>query len=357
MQKISKISSLFFGILLSIIIINCSLFANNIDTADNSENIFFANNLIPTYNFSIFMKLPENIKFQSDNFYSSPNSLLFLMIRNLSRNNTKDLLAYKNQDIEIKIYSLIDRLQSEIFPYSEKLDTKGIAVLHNDKLIGIFCINKNTISSVNGRNFIPLDISEESLERFFKKYKKTIVLTKRDVDLKNLAANPEDILQAMVNDFNSKQFDNFYSYFSLKYKLYLLLDNFAKTNSFKYDPNQTFLGNTKDIKNIKISSIKNTLSTPQMSSILVYEITFIVTNNDNSQTEKKCFVFLNYSQTFGYRIYEIKQESKRPEQDIKQPAISVNETQDKDKNNEIAKTSEIPGTSKPPENTEANTFQ
>jgi hypothetical protein len=168
---------------------------------DNSENLFFRNNLIPSFTSSLFLKLPENIKFRSDNFYSSPNSLFFLTIRNLSKNITKDLLKYQDKEVEIKVYSLVDRLKSEIFPYSEKYDTRGILISSSEKPIGIFCLNSNIISSIDGKNFISVDISEENLERFFKKYK-SISMTKRDVYLKNLS--PENILKDMVLSFNNK---------------------------------------------------------------------------------------------------------------------------------------------------------
>jgi hypothetical protein len=89
-----------------------------------------------------------------------------------------------------------------------------------------------------------------------------------------------------------------------------VIENFTKNNSFNYDANQTFFGNIPDIKNIKISNIKNSLSaTSQLSSIVIYETTFVLTDKNNQEIEKKYFLFLNYSQNFGYRIYEIKNEN------------------------------------------------
>jgi len=294
---------IFFSVFFMSISVN--LLANNVRNSNNSENIFFDNNFIPSYVSSMFMRLPKIGKFRSDNFYSSPNSLFFLMISHLSKNITRNLIAYKNSDVEIKIYSLVDRLQSEIFPYSKKTVTKGLVIAHNEKLIGIFCINQNIISSVNGKDFISTDISEENLERFFRKHK-SIELTKRDIYLKKKSENPENILNEMILNFNAKEFDNFYSCFSLKYKLNCLVDNFLNKNSFNYDPNQTFFGDIKNIKNLNIIEIENIVNNTDFTSVLEYKITVVVTNNNDEKFEQKCLAILNYSQNFGYRISELK---------------------------------------------------
>jgi len=297
---------------------------------DNAENLFFKNNLIPSFVSSVYTKLPSQLKFQSDNFYSSPNSLFFLTIRNLSKNISDDLLDYQSKNVEIKIYSLVDRLKSEIFPYAEKYDTKGIALSSNEKLIGICCISPNLISSINGTNFISSDISDENLERFFKKYK-SIVITKRDIYLKNFA--PDKILKEMVDNFNNKQMDNFFSCFSLKYKFMSVFSNLMQKHSFDYDPNKTFFGNLKDIKSIQLISTQNMLSTSQMSSTVIYETIFAITDKNNTETRQKYSIFFSYSQIFGYRIYDVKPKAKtQTQQQIQEQVINDNETISADTN-------------------------
>lgn len=279
--------------LILILILTTNIYAK-FDSND-IENIFYKNNLIPSYISSISCKIPKEIVIQTDNFYSNPYAIFFSTIKNLSK-KTKNIKKFTDKIVEMKTYSIIDRLKSELFPYSEKSNPKANAFFYKEHIIGLILINTAIISSVNDKEYISLDLTDAQLEKFFEK---DIEITKYDKEIKNL--QPEEIIKILIESLNEKNFDKFYSFFSLKFKFQSILKNFIETNNFKYDANNTCFGNLKEISKINLISIKNMT---EKNPIIEYAIKV----KTNIGEEKTIFLCFNYSQNFGYKIYEAKQE-------------------------------------------------
>lgn len=274
----------------------------------NSEELFAQNNLISTYVSSYFLKLPKDFNITSDNFAQNPNNILFNIIRDFSKKNTLDMAKFKEKEIEVKFYQVVDKLKTEIFPYSEKFNTLGLVFVCDRKIIGACLINKDFIFSIDGGQSIQNNIGNDKLETFFED-NKFIKLVERDKFLKNLQG--EEFLLSFIKSINDKNLENFYSYFSLKYKFSLILKNFID-NSFNFDIKNLFFGKFDDIESVENIGIKPIVYNPQFNANQYFEINLAIKekkDNEIVERKEKFFILLSYSKKLGYRINDIKKEN------------------------------------------------
>ena len=290
---------------------------------DDPEKLFEYYSLEPTYISSFFTVLPNDFSVKTTEFSKYKNNLLFSIIKYVSKGITLDIEKYKNKEVEIKFYNIIDKLKKELFPYTNDYETIGIAVIFDKKIIGNLLINKYYIISVDGSKTIRYDVSNEKLEEILEIVKSKKVES-RDVYLKNLKL--EDFLKELVKDISEKNLDNIYSYFSYEYKFKLLFGNFLK-EYFNYNIKNLFFGNIDNLKKISSSEIKPIVYQPGFNSKQLFELNLKLIEEKNGkelETEKNFLIIFSYSKTFGYRISDIqlnKKENKDSVSEYKKKTI------------------------------------
>lgn len=297
-------------ILISFLLFIClsSLFSSRY--FDDPEKLFLYYNLEPTYISSYFTVLPDTFDVKTTEFSKYKNNLLFSIIKYMSKGLTLDIEKYKNKEVEIKFYSIVDKLKKELFPYTNDYDNMGIAVIFDKKIIGILLINQYYIISVDGSKIIRYDIPNEKIEEILE-IVKTKKIESKDLYLKKLKI--DDFLKDLVKDISEKNIDNVYSYFSYEYRFKLLFGNFLK-EYFQYNEKNLFFGNINNVKELKSYEIKPIVYQPEFNKKQLFELNLKLLEEKEGkleETEKNFLVIFSYSKTFGYRISDIQTNNKK----------------------------------------------